>query len=229
MSCGVRQTFGIMGFYFQVVSSNYKLPKLQNSIYEYIKKIPTYIKSLYDNMNDLNNIQEPSNKKLKSETPVNNIESLKAYIISFIEKNLLLNNSLCDSAKSHWSEISENRYDLILIFREISIVMNYLNSKFEVLGNNIDCYNNNLNDIIENWKNYIHNEIQLCDFERFYHDFIEFINELLINNINERLVIVQCSNEFHDKEIDPLDYLLPDFECEIMKNPEDFHRHYQTY
>lgn len=86
VSCGCRNTFGVLGFCFQVVSSSYSLAEVQAKMLSFVDGVPNII-------------------RLMSKT------DFKDHIDAIIIEKLQIETVLGDAAAKNWDEISDRRYD----------------------------------------------------------------------------------------------------------------------
>ena len=84
MNCGVRDTFGVLGFGFQIVSSSHSVSAIVEALLEFIAGIPSYVLDMDDS------------------TYTNYLKAL----INVKNEPCI---SLCESAETHWSQIEERR------------------------------------------------------------------------------------------------------------------------
>lgn len=85
VSCGVRQTYGVLGFCFVVVTSSHPVDEVQNAVLEFAMSSVQYL------------------SRLTAEEYSNSIESLTSHYIQG-------HNSLSSAATELWSEIEERKY-----------------------------------------------------------------------------------------------------------------------
>ena len=99
MSCGVRQTYGVLGFCFQVVSSAFPVHAIQEAML-------TFIESIEENV--IGGMSE--------ELYLNNVTAL---VNSKLEPELSLN----ESATRNWAEIDDSRYDFQLHAKQAELLL----------------------------------------------------------------------------------------------------------
>ena len=85
VSCGVRDTYGVLGFGFQIVSSSHSIPNILEALFIYIKSLPMYITTTEASFFD-NNIKALIS--LKSEPPITMSESTEANWMQIEERRL---------------------------------------------------------------------------------------------------------------------------------------------
>ena len=86
MSCGVRQTYGTLGFCFQVQSSKFPVHEITHSILSFVSDIPSKIVA-----------------ELAAERYQDQVNALRG-------NKLAPPPSLSEAARAHWSEIEDAHY-----------------------------------------------------------------------------------------------------------------------
>lgn len=86
MSCGVRQTYGTLGFCFQVQSSKFPVREITDAILTYVSGIPGRVIA-----------------RLEAAQYANQVGALRG-------NRLVPPPSLTEAARAHWSEIEDGHY-----------------------------------------------------------------------------------------------------------------------
>jgi nardilysin len=98
VSCGIRQTHGVLGFCFQVVSSAFSLTHVQDAILSFVTHMASHT--------------------LHSMTAEKYAENVAALISIRSEPEM----SLSDAAGASWSEIDDHRLDFAIKERQVALL-----------------------------------------------------------------------------------------------------------
>jgi secreted Zn-dependent insulinase-like peptidase len=211
VSCGVRETFGILGFCFHVVSASCNLEEIRCSIFKFVESIPDLLASMRPQLND------PSQVKSAVEYIFSD------HIKSLIDLKIRPDSTLLDAAKTRWSLIEERCYFFDRSTEQAAFLIGKVNeSEFDA-------------SYPEKWDG----KMSLSKLTNFQDELVEFSKKVFIDKKSTRILIVQSStknlndqeksvNVVHSKKFKANNFFDMN-SAKIFNNPRKFNTASQNY
>ena len=179
VSCGVRETFGILGFCFHVVSASCSLDEIRCSIFKFVESIPDLLASMKPQSND------PSTTSQVKNSTVEYIFS--DHIKSLIDLKIRPDSTLLDAAKTRWSLIEERCYFFDRSTEQAAFLIGKVKESDEF----------DASAAPEKWEG----KMSVSKLTNFQEELVEFSKKVFIDKKSTKILIVQSSaKNLNDQE-----------------------------